>query len=62
MPDMRIDLAALASYVEATLDCSSEHEDDAFTFDFQGERIYCERHRRYFRLEIAEEQIQLPRF
>lgn len=59
---MQIDFAALANYVENTLDCSPDYEDDAFAFDFQGQRIYCERHRSYFKLEIADEHLQLPRF
>lgn len=59
---MQIDLAALANYVENTLDCSPEYEEDAFAFSFEGHRVYCERHRSYFKLEIADEHLQLPRF
>lgn len=58
---MQIELNALANFVETTLDCSPEFEDDAFAFDFQGERIYCERHRNYFDLHIGAERVQMPR-
>lgn len=56
----QIDLTALACFVEE-LDCSPEYEDDTFAFDFQGERIYCERTRYCFNLHVGPEVLQLPR-
>lgn len=58
---MQIDLNALVLFAEATLDCSPDYEDDAFAFDFQGERIYCERHRYCFKMELAGQVLELPR-
>lgn len=58
---MQIDYNALATFVEGTLDCSSEYEDDEFAFDFQGQRIYCERKRLYFNLHVGAEVLQMPR-
>jgi len=58
---MQIELNALANFVETTLDYSEEYEDDAFAFDFQGQRIYCERKRRHFNLHIGSEVLQMPR-
>lgn len=58
---MQIDLNALAQFVEATLDYSPDFEDDQFAFTFQGARIYCERHRFWFMLEVAGEVLEMPR-
>ncbi|OJY60950.1 MAG: hypothetical protein BGP16_00995 [Sphingobium sp. 66-54] len=58
---MLIDLNALADFVETTLDYSPEYEDDAFAFDFEGARIYCERKRHCFDLYVGKDCLQLPR-
>lgn len=58
---MLIDLNALANFVEETLDCSSDFEDDEFAFSFQGSRIYCERRRNHFNLYVGAERLQMPR-
>lgn len=58
---MRIDLNALADFVETTLDYSADFEADAFAFDFQDHRIYCERKRYHFDLHVGSEVLQLPR-
>lgn len=55
-----IDLNALTIFVE-TLDCDADFEEDAFAFDFQDVRIYCERKRYCFDLHIGSEVLQLPR-
>lgn len=57
----QIDLSALANFVESTLDFHPDFEDDAFAFDFEGERIYCERKRNCFDLYVGNERFQLPR-
>jgi hypothetical protein len=62
MPDMQIDLAALANYVENTLDCSPEYEDDQGAFSFEGYRVFFTRKRHSFKLEIDAEVFDLPRF
>ena len=59
---MQIDLAALANYVEATLDYSPEYEDDQFAFSFAGHRVFCTRKRHSFALEIDAEVFEIPRF
>ena len=58
---MQIDLNALALFAEAALDCSADYEEDAFSFSFQGERIYCERHRYSFKMDVAGVMLELPR-
>jgi hypothetical protein len=58
---VQIDIGALVNFVETTLDYSPDYEDDAFAFDFEGQRIYCERKRRCFDLHIGAEVLQLPR-
>lgn len=58
---MQIDLNALANYVEVTLDYSPDFEDDAFAFTFQDARIYCERKRNHFALEVQGQKLELPR-
>ena len=58
---MQIDLNALVHFVESTLDYSPDFEDDEFAFSFAGERVYCERHRYCFKLEIGREVFELPR-
>lgn len=58
---MEVELNALATFVEANLDCNELYEDDSFAFDFQGQRIYCERKRRHFNLHVGKEVFQMPR-
>lgn len=58
---MQIDLNALANFVEETLDCSADYEEDCFCFDFQGQRIYCERHRNCFKMEVGSNIFEMPR-
>ncbi|QCB39180.1 hypothetical protein E5554_15920 [Sphingobium sp. PAMC28499] len=55
-----IDLNALANFVE-TLDCNSDYEDDQFAFTFDDARVYCERKKSHFRLEIGSTIFELPR-
>ncbi len=57
---MQIDLNALAVFTE-TLDCDPDFEDDAFTVEFQGERVYIERHRNHFLLQVQTSRYELPR-
>ncbi|WP_156167018.1 hypothetical protein [Sphingomonas sp. Ag1] len=59
---MQIDLAAFADYALNTFDYSELFEEDAFSVNFEGTKVYVERHRSYFKLEIADEHLQLPRF
>ena len=58
---MQIDLTALADFVDTTLDYSPDFEDDAFAFDFGGQRIYCERKRTFFRLVVQGTTLEMPR-
>ena len=58
---MQIDTAALALFVTDTLDFHPDYEDDAFAFDFGGVRVYCERKRNFFALEVQGRKIKLPR-
>ena len=58
---MQIDLNALANFVEVTLDFHPDFEDDCFAFDFEGQRIYCERKLSHFDLHIGKQCYQLPR-
>tara|TARA_A100001391_G_scaffold96706_1_gene64093 strand:- start:5804 stop:5986 length:183 start_codon:yes stop_codon:yes gene_type:complete len=55
-----IDLNALANFVE-TLDCNPDYEDDQFAFTFDDARVYCERKKSHFRLEIGSITFELPR-
>ena len=57
----QIDLEALAEFVETTLDCHPDYEDDAFVFPFMGARIYCERKRNCFDLHVGQQCFQLAR-
>ncbi|WP_022682121.1 hypothetical protein [Sphingobium bisphenolivorans] len=57
----KIDLEALANFVEVTLDCHPDYGDDAFAFDFMGQRIYCERKSSSFDLYVGQQCYQLPR-
>lgn len=58
---VQIDQRALAAFVLDTLDFHPEYEDDAFAFDFEGARVYCERKRNHFALEVQGQSIKLPR-
>jgi hypothetical protein len=58
---MQIDLNALAYFVETTLDCSPEFEDDQFAFSFQEARIFCTRKCSHFVLEVQGQKLELPR-
>ncbi len=58
---MQIDLNALATFVETTLDYSPDFEDDQFAFSFDGARIFCTRKRSYFVLEVQGQKLELPR-
>jgi hypothetical protein len=55
-----VNLVLLAEFVEE-LDCSSEFEDDCFSFWFENERIYCERLPTAFFLHVGNERHSLPR-
>lgn len=54
------DLNALANFVE-TLDSHPDYEDDEFSFSFDDSRIYCERRKDHFRLEVGSVIFELPR-
>lgn len=56
-----VNMDALANFVE-TLDSNPDYEDDCFSFDFQDYRVWCERKRHHFHLEIGHEVYELPRF
>lgn len=55
-----VNMDALANFVE-TLDSNPEYEDDCFAFSFDDARVYCERHKSHFRLEIGSAIFELPR-
>jgi hypothetical protein len=56
-----LDTSALAAFVLDTLDFHPDYEDDAFAFSFEGQRVYCQRKRSHFALEVAGQKIKLPR-
>lgn len=58
---MQIDTQALATFALDTFDFHPDYEDDAFGFEFQGEKLYCERKRRLFVIHVGAERIKLPR-
>lgn len=55
-----VNMDALANFVE-TLDSNPDYEDDCFAFSFDDARVYCERHKSHFRLEIGSAIFELPR-
>lgn len=58
---MQIDFEAFAHYAETTFDYDADFEDDAFALTFQGTRIYVERHRQCFVIEVQSARYELPR-
>ncbi|MBD8619726.1 hypothetical protein IFT67_12420 [Sphingomonas sp. CFBP 13728] len=58
---MQIDLNAFADYALNTFDFNDQFEDDAFSVEFEGVKIYCERKRSHFLLHVGAERHQLPR-
>ena len=58
---MLIDLNAFANYALDTFDYSEEFEDDAFAVTWEGARVYVERHRGHFTLEVGKQVFELPR-
>ncbi|MGN7161793.1 hypothetical protein [Sphingomonas sp. SAFR-052] len=58
---MQIDLNAFADYALATFDFNEQFEDDAFSVQFEGFRVYVERKHSHFLLHIGTERHQLPR-
>lgn len=57
----QIDLAAFANYALNTFDFDADFEDDAFSVEFEGVQVYCERKRSHFVLHVGTERHQLPR-
>ncbi len=57
----QIDLAAFANYALNTFDFSEEFEEDAFAVTFEGTRIYVERKRSHFLLNVQGTTHRLPR-
>lgn len=57
----QIDLNALADFALSTFDYSEQFEDDAFGFEFDGQRLYCERKRSHFVLHVGATKHKLPR-
>ena len=47
----KIDLAKLADFMIEEVDCLPEYEDDAFSVDYNGERLYVERYTSHFYIE-----------
>jgi len=58
---MQIDLNAFADYALNTFDFNYQFEDDAFSVEFEGVKIYCERKRSHFLLHVGTERHQLRR-
>lgn len=58
----QIDLNALADYMQFTVDCSADFEEDAFSVEFRGERYYVERYTSHFYMETRDGEVfELPR-
>lgn len=57
----QIDLTALTDHALATFDYSEHYEDDAFAMTFDGARIYVERKRDHFMIEVGGIIHKLPR-
>jgi hypothetical protein len=57
----QIDTNALAAFALDTFDFNEAFEDDAFGFDFAGQRLYCERKRGMFVIHVGNDRIKLPR-
>lgn len=57
----QIDTQALAAFALDTFDFHEAYEDDAFGFNFAGQRLYCERKRSMFVIHVGAEKIKLPR-
>ncbi|MEV4933165.1 hypothetical protein [Sphingobium sp. LSP13-1-1.1] len=57
------ELAALADYLLCEIDCSSDYEEDEFSVEWRGHRLYVERYMSHFRVEVDHEDdvIELPR-
>ena len=58
----QIELNRLADFMFEVVECDADYEEDCFSFDFDGQRIYCERKRGHFDIHIGSETLQLPRF
>jgi hypothetical protein len=58
---MQLDLDALVDFAVEWFDYSQDYEDDAFAITFDGKRVYVERKRSHFNLEVAGEVLKLPR-
>jgi hypothetical protein len=56
-----VDLNALADFALSTFDYSADYEEDQFAFTFEGVRVFCERKRCFFRMDIAGQIVELPR-
>lgn len=57
----QIDLAAFANYALKTFDYSADFEEDAFAVTFDGVRVYVERKRNHFAIQIGSKIEKLPR-
>ena len=58
----QIDLAAFSNFALSTFDYSEHFEEDAFAVTFDGARIYVERKRSYFLLDVQGVTHRLPRY
>lgn len=56
-----IDIAAFAHYALNTFDYSEDFEEDAFAVTFEGTRVYVERKRSHFLLDLQGTTHRLPR-
>lgn len=57
------ELEALADYLVCEIDFSADYEEDEFSIEWQGHRLYVERYLSHFRVEVGHEDevIELPR-
>lgn len=59
----QIELDQLAVYMTEVIECDPDYEEDCFAFTFGGVRIYAERYRSHYMLELGHEdnRVDLPR-
>lgn len=57
------ELEALADYLLCEIDCSADYEEDEFSIEWRGHRLYVERYVGFFRVEVGHEDVvlELPR-
>jgi hypothetical protein len=57
------ELGELADFMLCEIDCSADYEDDCFGVEWQGRKLYVERYRTHFRIELGHQHdvVEIPR-